>query len=74
MQVMMWEDFIPEDWISKDGRLWRDMSQVERQIERWNNPSLSKQFPKSYRDSRAKKLREYRALVRAGAVRSVHSS
>ncbi len=58
---MRWEDHIPEDWISKDGRLWRDMSWVERQIESGSNPSLRRLWPKSFRDKRAMALRSARS-------------
>ena len=55
-----WEDTIPEDWIARDGRLWRDMSWVERKLELGNNRSLRKALPKSFRDSRAAMLRRCR--------------
>lgn len=55
-----WEDSIHGDWIARDGRLWRDMSWIERALELANNRSLRKALPKSFRDSRAAMLRRCR--------------
>ena len=55
-----WWDQVPGNLISKDGRLWRDMSWVERKLELGNNRSLRKALPKSFRDSRAAMLRRCR--------------
>ena len=65
---MRWEDSIPEEWISRDGRLWRDMSWAERQNEFASNPSLRRLLPKSFRQQRAARLRELRRLRSAGEI------
>lgn len=71
---MRWEDHIPEDWISKDGRLWRDMSPVERHMEMAsNNPSLLKQLPRSLRIKRAMASVRFRVERFLGLVITVHS-
>lgn len=54
------EDTIPEDWTSKDGRLWRDMSWAEQKLELANKHSLRRLLPKSFRDSRAAMYRRCR--------------
>ena len=57
---MPWEDQVPEDWTSKDGRLWRDMSWAERKIAESKEPSVRRFLTKSQRDSRAALLRRCR--------------
>lgn len=57
-----WEEHIPGDWMSRDGLLWRDMSWAERQDELWNNPSLRRLLPTSWRQQRAARLRELRQV------------
>ncbi len=69
-----WEEHIPGDWASKDGRLWRDMSWAERQIEFLSNPSLRKLLPESFRKQRADRLRELRRLESDGMVMVRHCS
>lgn len=54
------EDTIPEGWTARDGRLLRDMSWAELQIELGNNPALRRLLPKSLRDSRARAFRFHR--------------
>lgn len=59
---MRWEDQVPGDWISKDGRLWRDMSWVERKVEWGTNRSIRQFWTKSQRDTLAALLRRSRNL------------
>lgn len=70
---MRWEDHIPEDWISRDGRLWRDMSWAARQLELANNPSLRKLLPRSLRIKRAMVSARCRVENLLGLVITVHS-
>lgn len=81
-----WEEHIPGDWVSRDGRLWRDMSWAERQDELWSNPSLRRLLPTSFRQQRAKELRasrqasldgtalEYSEWIKLQAARSMSES
>lgn len=57
---MSWEDQVPGDWTSKDGRLWRDMSRAERKISKSKEPSIRRFLTKSQRDSRAALLKRCR--------------
>jgi hypothetical protein len=66
--AMRWEDVIPGDWTANDGRVWRDMSWAERQVEMSKTPSLRKLLPKSWRDARAKAFRLHRELESRGEV------
>lgn len=66
---MRWEELVPEGWTSKDGRSLRDMSWAERQIELWNNPSLRKLLPKSWRQQLAIELRQRRRENAEGVIR-----
>lgn len=63
-----WEEHIPGDWMSRGGRLWRDMSWAERQDELWSNPSLRRLLPTSFRQQRAKELRASRREKSQGVV------
>lgn len=59
---MSWEDQVPGDWTSKDGRLWRDMSWAERKIAWVRDRSIRQFWTKLQRDSRAALLKRSRRL------------
>lgn len=56
-----WAQLIPDDWVSMDGTLWKNMRRTAQHREAWNNRFVRKLLPLWWRDAHAQRLRAMRA-------------